>query len=367
MGKQDILSNLYSNLKKSPVSFRGVKELHKAAQEVDKTITLRDVSKFLQGQKSYTLHKLTRKRFLRRRILAPRPKVIISSDLADMSLLAKSNKGYRYLLVVIDVFSRYAKVSPMKRKNGSHTVEALRDIIESPEFRGVSRLNTDEGGEYYNATVKKYLSSKNITLYSVSSREIKAAIAERFIRTLKGLLYRYMTHNNTRTYINIVNDIVNNYNNTYHRSIKMTPLQLHSIKDDAKMPGIFKSIYKKPSKRRKRLSSPLAVGQAVRIADEGRNKLFRQGYTIQNTLEIFKIAAVDSSQSPTIYLLRDLEEEPIKGIFYREELIPTDIPSTFEIEIIRSKKVGNRTKHLVRWRGYPSQYNSWIDDADIAR
>ena len=285
-----------------------------------------------------------------------------------MSKLGPHNSGFKYLLVVIDIFSRYAQVVPLKKKTAAHTLEGLKQILESAHFQGITKLNTDEGTEYYNRPVKQYLNSKGITLYSTFSREIKASIAERFIRTLKGKLYRYMTHHNTLSYLPQLPHIVFNYNHSTHRILQSTPSQVHQSPPNSKfIQDMFARMYKKPHTSPTPLSPSLTIGQHVRIADEGRNKAFRRGYSIQNTWEIFQIKSIDNSQFPPTYTLVDLQEEPILGVFYREELIPVHLPSSFDIDIIKTKKVGSVIKHYVSWRGYPPQFNSWIKDSDIVR
>ena len=119
----------------------------------------------------------------------------------------------------------------------------------------------------------------------------------------------------------------------------------------------------KESSSHKPIIPTLSVGEYVRLSQI--KPTFKKGYTIQNTLEIFKIIRVDNTQSPTIYFLEDLEGEPIKGIFYREELIPTIPPESYEIDIIRSKIVAGRKKYLVKWRGYPDKFKSWTDESQI--
>ena len=364
--KEDILLRLYetSNL---PHSFGSIAGLLKNAKKEDPSITKREVQEFLQRQRSYTLHKLTRKKFQRRKILSPKPRVIASCDLADLSQLSRYNKGYKYIIVFIDVFSRFAQALPLKQKDGKSVTIALKSILNSGYFNGLSRLNSDEGKEFYNKQVNQLLTSKGIILYSVSSREIKAAIAERFIRTIKGKLYRYMSHNNTKTYINILPSIIESYNNTPHRSLgkNKTPLQVHHLSNVQDIRDQFKTMYKSTVKSKKPIISRLTVGQVVRIADEKRNWIFRKGYTIQNTLELFKIIHIDESQSPIVYYLEDLQGEPIKGLFYREELVPSEPPEYYHIDIIRSKTVSGRKKYLVRWRGYPESFNSWVDEDQI--
>ena len=362
MNKNKILLRLYetSNL---PHSFSGVQNLLKNAKKINPTINRKDVKSFLEKQDSYTLHKITKKKFTRRKVLAPKPGIIASCDLAEMSQLSKYNNGYKYILIFIDIFSRLGQAIPMKNKDGKTTANALRKILDSGYFNNLSRLNSDEGKEFYNRHVKELLESKGIILYSVSSREIKASLAERLIRTIKGKLYRYMTHNNTRRYIDILPDIIESYNNSSHSSLgnKRTPLQVHTLKDSTEINQLFFHMYKRPSLKSNKTSSNLSVGQYVRIADEHRNSKFRRGYTVQNTIEIFKIKRIDTSQIPTVYYLEDLNKEPISGLFYRDELTPVHLPEFFHIDILKSKIVNGRKQHFVRWRGYPDSFNSWID------
>ena len=363
-----ILKRLYETVR-LPNSYGGINTLLRNARKVDKSITRSIVKEFLDGQTSYTLHKVTLKKFRRRRILSPKPKVIASCDLADMSNLARHNKGFRYILVVIDVFSRFLQVVPLKRKDGITVMKALKSVFDGNNFNGVSRLNSDEGKEFYNKYVHQYLKRKKIKLYSVHSREIKASIAERVIRTLKSKIYRHLTHNNTLTYINALKDIVTSYNNSPHRGLgdNQTPAQIHSLtaRDDIKQQ--FIRMYISRGNDRRSVSSVLTVGRTVRIADENRNAPFRRGFTVQNTYEIFKISKVDTSQHPPIYYLEDLNGEEIQGAFYREELIPTKLPELYDITVIRKKKINGRVKYLVKWSGYPDQFNSWVDESQIVQ
>lgn len=360
--KEDALLRLYEGCK-SPHSFGGVEGLLQTARKIDPTITKSNVQQFLEKQFSYTLHKNTRKRFLRRKILSPKPGVIASCDLADMSLLASSNDGNKYILIFIDVFSRFAQAQAIKRKDGKTVAAALKNILESGFFNKLRRLNSDEGKEFYNKKVSQLLSEKGIILYSTSSREIKASLAERLIRTIKGKIYRYMSHNNTRRYVNVLPDIIDSYNNSSHRSLgnQQTPFQVHQLTNPSIIKRQFDFMFKYNSHSQDYVSSILPVGRHVRIADEKRNSIFRRGYTVQNTIEIFRIKKIDKSQKPTVYYLEDLQGEDIKGIFYREELVPTQLPEFFHIDVIKSKTVSGRKKYLVRWRGYPDSFNSWID------
>lgn len=366
--QSSILKRVYETVE-SPNSYGGVNALLRNARKIDKSISRSIVEEFLEDQPSYTLHRITRRRFARRKILSPRPKVIASCDLADMSGLARHNNGYRYILVVIDVFSRFLKAVPVKKKDGATMVKALKLVLENDSFKGVSRLNSDEGKEFYNRHVQEYLGGRNIKLYSVHSREIKASLAERVIRTIKGKIYRYLTHNNTLSYIKALKGIVASYNNSQHRGLggKRTPSDVHGLTEEEDIRRQFTRMYINTRGIQKTIRRNLDIGRAVRIADESRNAPFRRGFTVQNTYEIFKIKRIDESQHPVAYYLEDLNGEEIEGIFYREELIPVKLPDLYDVTVIRKKKVKGNVKYLVKWKGYPETFNSWVDESQVIR
>ena len=143
-----------------------------------------------------------------------------------MQSLSKYNKGIRYLLCAIDLFSKYAWVIPPKDKNGTIIVNAFQKIIskeseaESKGRRKPNKIWVYLGSEFYNASFKKLLKENNIEMYSTHS-EGKSVVAERFIRTLKNQIFKHMTTISKNVYFDALGDIVNKYNNTVHRTIKI--------------------------------------------------------------------------------------------------------------------------------------------------
>ena len=138
-----------------------------------------------------------------------------------MQLLSKYNKGIRFLLCVIDIFSKYAWVVPLKDKKGISIVKAFQIILKQSN-RKPNKIWVDKGSQFYNAYFKKWLRDNNIVMYSTHN-EGKSVVAERFIRTLKSKIYKYMTSVSKNVYIDKLDDIVDEYNNTYHTTIKMKP------------------------------------------------------------------------------------------------------------------------------------------------
>ena len=163
-------------------------------------------------------------------------------DLADMQLLSEFNKAFRFLLCVIDIFSKYAWVIPLKDKNDISIVNAFQIILKYSN-RKPNKIWVDKGSEFYNSSFKKWLEDNDIIMYSTNNKG-KSVVAERFIRTLKNKIYTYMTSVSKDVYIDKLDDIVKKYNNTYHTSIKMKPVD---VKDKAYI-GFKKEVNDKNNK-----------------------------------------------------------------------------------------------------------------------
>ena len=132
-----------------------------------------------------------------------------------MQAFSKFNRGVKYLLAVIDVFSKYGWLIPLKDKTGKSVASALKTIFEK---RKPEKMWVDKGKEFYNKDVKDL-----IELYSTENEE-KSSIVERWIRTMKEKMWKYFSAKSTNVYMNVLSDLVKEYNNPRHSSIKMTPV-----------------------------------------------------------------------------------------------------------------------------------------------
>ena len=146
-----------------------------------------------------------------------------------MQSLSRKNKGIKYLLCAIDLYSKYAFVIPLKDKKGITIVNAFNKIIKQSD-RKPNKIWVDQGGEFYNNVFEKWLSDNDINMYSTYNED-KSVIAERFIRTLKNKLYKHMTATSKNVYYDVLDDVVNKYNNTKHSAIKMKPIMFKVIKE----------------------------------------------------------------------------------------------------------------------------------------
>ena len=171
------------------------------------------------------LHQPIIRKFKKRKVYSAFKDNIWAADLADMQLLSRYNKGIRFFLCVIDIFSKYAWVVPLKDKKGISIVKAFQIILKQLNSRKPNKIWVDKGSEFYNASFKKWLQDNDIVMYSTHN-EGKSVVAERFIRTLKSEIYKYMTSISKNVYIDKLDDIVDEYNNTYHTTIKMKPIDI---------------------------------------------------------------------------------------------------------------------------------------------
>ena len=151
-------------------------------------------------------------KFKKRKVHSAHVDEMWAADLADMQLLSRKNKGIRYLLCVVDLFSRYAFVIPLKSKTGSAVVDAFEEILNKTG-RKSNKIWVDQGKELCNKDMKRWLVDRGIDMYSMYN-EGKSVIAERFIRTLESKLYKHMTAVSSEVYDDALDDIVDKYNNT---------------------------------------------------------------------------------------------------------------------------------------------------------
>ena len=173
------------------------------------------------------LHKPIINKFNKRKVYSQFKDNIWGVDLADMQSLSRKNKGIKYLLCAIDLYSKYAFVIPLKDKKGISIANAFNKIIKQSEKK-TNKIWVDQGGEFYNNVFKKWLSDNDIIMYSTYN-EGKSVVAERFIRTLKNKLYKHMAATSKNVYYDVL-DVVNKYNNTKHSTIKMKPIDVKNNK-----------------------------------------------------------------------------------------------------------------------------------------
>ena len=261
------------------------------------------------------------------------------------------------MLTVIDILSKFGFAIPLKTKSGNELKQALIKIFKTGRIP--SKLQSDHGTEFLNRTVQNYLKTKNVHFF-VTNSETKAAVIERFNRTLKNKMYRYFTYKNTWKYIDVLPDLMKSYNNSYNRSIRMKPVQV-TKKNEA---TIWDTLYGKT------FSAPISrfafkIGDKVRISKV--KKTFEKGYTPNWSREIFTIAE-RLPRRPPVYRVKDYDDEVLQGVFYKQELQKVQKEDElYQIEtVIKKRKLkGKEQEYFVKWRGYPDKFNSWVPASSV--
>ena len=293
------LLNKYYNPK---TGYSGVQDLVRKTGKSKK-----EVEEFLQKQDVYSLHKPIVRKFQRRKVYVDFIDQQWQADLVDLRNLKQHNKGFGYILMVIDCFSKYGWAVPLKKKTGEEVLNAFKKIFKE---RKCEKLQTDKGTEFINKQTQEYFKKEGINFFTTEN-ETKAQIVERWNRTIKDKMFKYFTANNTKKWIDVLPDLIYNYNNSFHSSIKITPTEA-SLKKNEKQ--VKENLY--PTKEK--LQKPVfKIGDKVRIYAKTGD--FKKGYKPNFTKEIFMINKINLTKPPT-YEIEDLNGEDITGKFYKEEL-----------------------------------------------
>lgn len=342
-----------------PAGFSSVDKLTKA---MNGKMKRNDVKNWLQGQETYTLHKPIHKNFPRNKYILSNLNELWQADLTDMRTYSQYNDDYKYILCVIDAFSKYAFVRALKKKD-SNSIKQCFESIFSEAAVTPRHIQSDKGTEFVSKDVKTYLNTKNINYYTTNNPDIKASIVERFQRTLKMRMWRYFTYKNSYRYIDILQDLVFSYNHSFHSSIKMCP---SDVNFDNIM-TVWRNLYDREKKQSKNIKLPsLKIGDYVRITKF--KHIFAKGYESNWSDEVFKVSSIVERYPWVVYKIHDLKNETIIGTFYEKELQKVNY-NPYLIhkidKILRYRLKGNRKEAFVKWRGYPSKFNSWIPFSSV--
>jgi hypothetical protein len=350
-----VLQSVYYDLS-SPACYSGLQTVYKEAKKRLPSIKLSDVESFLQKQDAFTLHQPVRKRFPRNKTLAIGIDSDWQADLCDVQDLARQNKGYRYILTVIDVLSKFAWAVPTKDKTPASTAVAFEKILKSSQ-RKPWRLYTDKGKEFTGKAFQDFLQKYDIKHIGSESPDVKASVAERYNRTLKQRLWRHFTKTQSYHYLNVLPDLVSAINHSYHRSIKLRPVDV-SGKNEKQ---VWKTLYGSDSKP---IEFKFEVGDKVRVTKH--RGPFKKGYLPNFTEEIFTVSE-RLARYPPVYRIKDYLSESVIGIYYEHELIKVAKPEEiYKIEsILKKRKHKGQTEYFVKWLGYPDKFNQWIKQSDL--
>jgi DNA-directed RNA polymerase beta' subunit len=348
-----------------PASFTSVDKLYKWVKQDGKyKVKKHDIKKWLESVESYTLHRGVRRKFPRNRVEVAGIDIQWDSDLIDFVKIAKHNDSFKYVLICIDIFSRYVWLEPLKSKKGLDVAKAFEKIFKSG--RKPLRNRNDKGGDFKNRQVKSLFKKYNILQMTTQNTETKACYAERAIKTIKKRIYKYFTQKQTYKYIDKLQDFAYSYNNTYHRSINMKPSEVS--KENEKQLWFYQ--YAEPLLKNEKVlnqhKAKFKPGDLVRLSHI--KQIFDREYNIRWSGEIFRLTDVIWTNRIPMYKVKDYYNSDIQGYMYGEELqkVTMDEDHPYKIDkIIKTRTRKGIKQHYVSWLYWGPKFNSWVNASDI--
>lgn len=355
--QKEYLKNIYFD-PRNPLSFSGINKFWNGIKKEEK-VTRAQLKNWLLEQDVYTSHFPAKRKFKRPKTVSPKPDFYWQADSAYM--VRFKEKGFSFFVIFIDVFSRFVWSRPLKTLKSLEMVSVMHDIFSDAQPQ---KLYTDAGSEFVGKSVQSFLNSRNIEHY-IARSETKAALAERAIKTIKKKLLLYMDEKNTNDWVEALQDVVYAYNNSYHRSIKMTPTEARN----SNTADVWNNQFRQKLKRKKHVKKPTKeiefkfnVNDTVKLL--GINRKFTREYNETYTPETFIITERRKKGNISLYKVKDFNNDPIIGEFQDEELLKVNEPrdKIYKVQkVLKTRKRNGKTEYLVRWKNWPPKFDSWVD------
>lgn len=309
-------------------------------------ITLPKIENYLRQKNPYTLHKRVIHNFKRNHYFINNIYSLYEADLIDLSVHSNQNDGFKFILTVIDVFSKYAFAIPMKNKNAQTVCKAFRTIIDTSGHTPKT-VQSDRGSEFKNKIFKAFLSARKIKQnFPMTPSPFKASVVEIFNRTLKTKIFRFFTHmkhKNFRRYIDVLPDIMESYNNTKHSATKMKPCD---VTHDT-VPAVYANMHRKHRTEQRTYSvQKLQPNDYVRVALK-KTPLDAGVFKEQWSREYFVIDKVINKLPHKLYKIRDFNGREVNGKFYEQQLQKIILPPDTVMKVLKTQGLGARKKQYV--------------------
>ena len=305
--EKKILQKIYYNVN-HPAGYGSINALYDAAKIHIPKLKKKQVIEYLQMQDIYTSYKPVKKVFSRRKTIASHIDAIWQGDLVVLNQIKQENSNFSYILTCIDLVSRFAFAEPTRTKSPKDVVKAF-DIIIKRSGRKPVKLHTDAGNEFKGKHAQSYFKENNIIHYT-SFSDMKAAVCERFNKTLKTKMFKFFEKKASLRYVDNLQSMVNAYNNAPHRS-----LRYHSPSEVNEKNQKYFWRLQFPVKRNEK--PVFKVGDYVRLSRYAT--VFRKSYLRSYTNELFIIHEIKHT-IPICYKIKDMNGSIIHGIFYKQEL-----------------------------------------------
>lgn len=348
------LQRIYNTPGESASFSSPIKIYHEIKKQGKYDIPLRLIKEYLSKQESYTLTKNVRETNIKPHYVSFFKFYLLQTDLINMVSYAKENDGVTYLLSVLDTFSKFLWIKPLKNRKGKTVANNFEHIMNEIN-ENILYICSDRGIEYKSVEWQNLMRRYNIKHYFSTTGGCNGV--ERVHRTLKSKIAKYMLKHNTERYIDVLPNLVKSYNRTIHSTIGLKPINVNI--------GNQYEIYlhvKNKHKKNKIKRYLFKLGDTVRISL--KRTVYDRELSQKFTKEFFKIAHRYRNQSVNLYKLRDCTNDVIFGSFYENELqnYIVDPKKTYIVDKV-IKKQGTRS--LVTFKDFPSKCKEWVENKDI--
>ena len=277
-------------------------------------------------------------------------------------LMLEATNQTTHLLVVIDIYTKYVWLYPLKQITGVNVASCLRHLFlkNKPE-----KITTDAGREFINKNVYSIFKEFKIKHYIAKGRT-KACIVERFNLTLQRLIYQLCRFHNTNKWTSdeILGKAKKIYLNRKHRTIHMTPSQAEREENASTLRKIYKEKYKKASSETKGKKPKFKIGDQCRISSIRRP--FERGYLQNFTTEVWTVCEVMNNLPLARYRVKDSQNEILDCILNENELVHYTPKNKYAIhKILKTRHLNGKKQFLVNWLHYDDKFNSWVNEEDL--
>ena len=353
----DRLKQVYYDVS-NPSGFSSIRKLYDTVKSEYSDLTLSYVRDWLSGQKPYSLLKPVKNRFKRNRVLVASVNEEFQADLLDVRNLSSSNKNIRFLLTVIDVLSKYAYAIPLKRKTANEVRNGFEKIFNE---RVPAIIQTDDGNEF-KGSVQILFDEYNILHVVANDTRIKCSIAERFNKTLRLKIAKYLLSTSKRSYINVLDKIVETYNKTVHSQIRMRPIDVTIENQQKAFDNLYGgNTYREMLLEAYRKKSNLQVNDFVRLKTD--KKTFGRGYQNNWSTQLYRISFIFKTGQKLMYAISDAIGNVMTRKYYTEDLQKI-IPKTHQITPTKRKRTRNGLIEIeVMYEGLPTPH--WLPETSV--
>ena len=317
-----------------------------------KRLSIDEIRNFLAKSRTYTIH-YEFKNTVHNPYYIRRLREMIQIDLIEISQISSANKGYKYILVAIDCFSRKIWVRLLMKKTADEVLSSLQSILE--ETGSVESICSDRGKEFTNSKMKTFLSDKGIKLIHPYT-STHAHFVERVQATLQSIIFKHITRKNNAKFYDKLQDFVKTYNKRKHRMTKLSPNEGEKKENSLHIQEMQEN-YRAKIKPTEKIR--FKVGDKVRIAVA--KEAFSRGYDRKSNEEIYKVVKVTRKLRRVLYSIATLDGEDVDGKFYQEQLTKVLEQDEYIIEEFLDE---TDTDYKIKFQGYKKP--EWIDKRNIS-